>query len=416
MKLGDILINKYICVCKLGHGKFSEVWMCFEFKTRKYFAIKIFDDPEVAQHEMEMIDIIKRINSRHCLSYIETFTCNKVLHIVQPLMAGSLYDIMKSQYSHGLPFNAIIKIIYDLISALDNLHNTLGIIHTDIKPENILLVGHTLEIDFAIAKINNYLTGTSKKTPCKTIATQIKKLFTLNKTYEENNENDMCGSESGTSSILTASDIHSDHSSHIDRMYLNSDCSSEISISENLSEVIIDSSYISTPVAMLGDFGNSIVVADANQYGDLQTRHYRAPEIILRHNINEKSDIWAVGCTFYELLTGEVLFNPIKSDGITSDRQHLYDFQKILGDIPDYLKNGRKKIVFFRTDGTLKNFYEQSHININDLIKQKRCELSNEQFCDTIEFLSATLEYNVDKRPSASICKTFHLFRDRLTK
>lgn len=429
MKSGDIIINKYISICKLGHGMFSEVWMCIEFKTRKYFAIKIFEDPDVAEHEMEMIDIIKKHShqSKYCLSYIEKFTYNNVLHVVQPLLAGSLYDIMKSQYQHGLPFNTILKAIFDLLSALEYLHTTLKIIHTDIKPENMLLVGHTLEVDYAISKINNYLVKIPKKTTCKTIALQIKNLFTSNKIHTEMSEDEM--SDSDSNSDMTASDIHSEHSQHIDRMCLDSNNSSDdesdvLDESDESTEVIIDESYISKPNVVLGDFGNSILLADANKHGDLQTRHYRAPEIILRHNINEKSDIWAVGCTFYELLTGDILFDPNKTDHVTTDRQHLYDFQKILGDLPDYLKTGRKKRVFFRTDGTLKNFYSQTYTNVDDLIKQKMClgkstemdksplRISQKQFNDVMEFLMATLDYNVDRRPSASSCKKFRLFEE----
>lgn len=424
MKSGDIIINKYISIRKLGHGMFSEVWMCIEFKTRKYFAIKIFEDPDVAEHEMEMIDIIKKNShqSKYCLSYIEKFTYNNVLHIVQPLLAGSLYDIMKSQYQHGLPFNTILKAIFDLLSALEYLH-TLKIIHTDVKPENMLLVGHTLEVDYAISKINNYLVKTPKKTTCKTMATQIKNLFVSEKKETEMSDDEMYDSESN--SVMTASDIHSEHSQHIDRMCLDSDKSSDESDeSDDSTEVIIDESYIFKPTVVLGDFGNSIVFADANKYGDLQTRHYRSPEIILRHNINEKSDIWAVGCTFFELLTGEVLFDPNKNDGITTDRQHLYDFQKVLGNLPDYLKTSRKRSVFFRTDGTLKNFYSQTYTNMNDLIKQKMClgkstemdesplRISQKQFNNIMEFLMATLDYNVDRRPSASACKKFQLFAE----
>ena len=42
------------------------------------------------------------------------------------------------------------------------------------------------------------------------------------------------------------------------------------------------------------------------------TRYYRAPEVILAsHEYSKPIDIWGVGCTFAELLTGKVLF---KSD------------------------------------------------------------------------------------------------------
>mmetsp|Transcript_99781 Transcript_99781/g.149460 ORF Transcript_99781/g.149460 Transcript_99781/m.149460 type:complete len:95 (+) Transcript_99781:478-762(+) len=39
------------------------------------------------------------------------------------------------------------------------------------------------------------------------------------------------------------------------------------------------------------------------------TRYYRAPEVMLSsHEYNKPLDIWSVGCTFAELITGGVLF------------------------------------------------------------------------------------------------------------
>lgn len=39
------------------------------------------------------------------------------------------------------------------------------------------------------------------------------------------------------------------------------------------------------------------------------TRFYRAPEIMLsKHEYTKKVDVWSVGCTFAEVLTGKILF------------------------------------------------------------------------------------------------------------
>jgi serine/threonine protein kinase len=38
------------------------------------------------------------------------------------------------------------------------------------------------------------------------------------------------------------------------------------------------------------------------------TRQYKSPEIILEQDFNEKTDIWSLGCIFFELLVGEYLF------------------------------------------------------------------------------------------------------------
>ena len=43
-------------------------------------------------------------------------------------------------------------------------------------------------------------------------------------------------------------------------------------------------------------------------YTYVQSRFYRAPEVILRINYSEKVDIWSFGCILAELYTGEPLF------------------------------------------------------------------------------------------------------------
>ena len=54
----------------------------------------------------------------------------------------------------------------------------------------------------------------------------------------------------------------------------------------------------------------------------MQTRQYRAPEVILGYNYDETIDIWSLACIIFELLTGDVLFEPKsgksfgKNDGI----------------------------------------------------------------------------------------------------
>jgi serine/threonine-protein kinase PRP4 len=40
----------------------------------------------------------------------------------------------------------------------------------------------------------------------------------------------------------------------------------------------------------------------------LVSRFYRAPEIILGMEISYPVDVWAIGCTIYELWTGKILF------------------------------------------------------------------------------------------------------------
>jgi serine/threonine-protein kinase SRPK3 len=43
---------------------------------------------------------------------------------------------------------------------------------------------------------------------------------------------------------------------------------------------------------------------------DVQTRQYRAPEVILGAKYSTPIDVWSMACIVFELLTGDLLFEP----------------------------------------------------------------------------------------------------------
>ena len=55
------------------------------------------------------------------------------------------------------------------------------------------------------------------------------------------------------------------------------------------------------------DFGSGCLTHE-QVYTYVQSRYYRAPEVILRIPYSEKVDIWSLGCILAELYTGEPLF------------------------------------------------------------------------------------------------------------
>lgn len=93
---------------------------------------------------------------------------------------------------------------------------------------------------------------------------------------------------------------------------------------------------------------NMFEVADFNsaQIGDLNetagcTRWYRPPEAFFDADYTKESDIWSIGCIFYQVLTGKVLFPSsnskehvdmiIKRFGIPDDYEPMseYEFVKV---------------------------------------------------------------------------------------
>lgn len=59
------------------------------------------------------------------------------------------------------------------------------------------------------------------------------------------------------------------------------------------------------------DFGGA-VYDNENRHGTINTRQYRAPEVLLGLEWDEESDIWGVGCIAMELFTGDVLFQTVR--------------------------------------------------------------------------------------------------------
>ena len=113
-------------------------------------------------------------------------------------------------------------------------------------------------------------------------------------------------------------------------------------------ENILIKSYSRCEVKVI-DFGSSCFVTDRLSVY-IQSRSYRAPEVVLGLPYGPKIDIWSLGCIFCELLTGRVLF---ANDSVQT---MLARIQSLLGPFPAHmLERGRDVHKYFRArrDGSL---------------------------------------------------------------
>lgn len=58
----------------------------------------------------------------------------------------------------------------------------------------------------------------------------------------------------------------------------------------------------------MADFGSGCYDGE-NIYDYVQSRFYRAPEVILRLPFGRPVDVWSMGCVLAELYSGRPLFN-----------------------------------------------------------------------------------------------------------
>ena len=60
--IGEVLINRYVVIQKLGWGHFSTVWLCKDFKFDTYVAVKIQkSSPHYMEAAFDEVEILQKI-------------------------------------------------------------------------------------------------------------------------------------------------------------------------------------------------------------------------------------------------------------------------------------------------------------------------------------------------------------------
>lgn len=125
------------------------------------------------------------------------------------------------------------------------------------------------------------------------------------------------------------------------------------------------------------DFGGATFAGDHHSQM-INTRQYRAPEVILGLGWDEKSDIWSIGCIMAELFTGELLF------GTHEDIEHLALMEKILGNkLPKHMikkafrrYDAKKSSSFSKTKKRRRKNRSPSSITLEEIFTSEKWTLS----------------------------------------
>uniref|UniRef100_A0A7R9X0I1 non-specific serine/threonine protein kinase n=2 Tax=Craspedostauros australis TaxID=1486917 RepID=A0A7R9X0I1_9STRA len=134
---------------------------------------------------------------------------------------------------------------------------------------------------------------------------------------------------------------------------------------------------------------------------DIQTRQYRAPEVLIGSKYDTSADMWSLGCMTFELLTGDLLFDPRAGEEYDRDEDHLAMFQELLGKVPKRLAlDGRYSKNFFDKKGNLKNIKTLKFWPIQDVLMEKY-NFSKKDANDIADFMTPLLDFDPKTRSSA---------------
>lgn len=138
--------TRYTVVEMLGQGTFGQVVKCRDEVTDKLVAIKVLKNkPAYFKQGLLEIGILTVMNTnadptgeQHTLRFFDHFLYRNHLCLVNELLSMNLYELIKQNNFHGVSAALIRTFIRQVLMALDAMERA-GIIHCDMKPENILL-------------------------------------------------------------------------------------------------------------------------------------------------------------------------------------------------------------------------------------------------------------------------------------
>jgi serine/threonine-protein kinase SRPK3 len=339
VQLGNVFHQKYKIKSKLGWGHFSTVWLAEDCMRERDVAIKIVKSAkhytEAARDEVEILTKIAQNdpNNEKCvlqlLDHFDIYGPNGThVAMVFETLGCNLLTLIRMYKYKGIPVPIVRVVTKQILIGLEYLHKC-NIIHTDLKPENVLLA----------------------KTP---------------NIVQINNENE------GTKYLLPRS-------------------------KEEILEVFGDGCYR----AKIVDLGNACWTFK-HYTDDVQTRQYRSPEVILGSRYDTPIDIWSMGCMVFELLTGDLLFEPKSGRSYTKNDDHLAQMIELLGTIPKNIStSGKHASKYFNRKGDLLHIKKLKSWRLIDVLKDKY--QFPEEECIVIEnFLLPMINYYPHQRATAT--------------
>lgn len=154
----DIVIPGYTLTDRIGAGGYAEVWRA-EAPGGIQKAVKVvygYYDDEFASQELKALERIKGVRHPFLLSLERFEVVSGRLAILTELADMSLDQRLRqcrAEGHTGIPRDELLQYMADAAEALDFLSQRHSLMHLDIKPENLLILGDHIKVaDFGLVK------------------------------------------------------------------------------------------------------------------------------------------------------------------------------------------------------------------------------------------------------------------------
>ncbi|RSL67614.1 hypothetical protein CEP53_002903 [Fusarium sp. AF-6] len=356
--LGQVLNGRYQIATKLGYGASSTVWLArdlnrWRWSEEKYVAVKVNASGHLSrraspENEVEIMEHISRVNPQHkrwhfVRTLSDSFAVSGASGSHVCLVLEALREplwLYRRRYTGNFIPPEILKILVQMIlHGLDYLHTECQIIHTDLKPDNIMV--------------------------------KIEDASIFDRDAKDEYENPL-------------------PQKHLDgcTIYLSRNNYGPLAKPTGVIQVV--------------DFDLSVRTTPGQIHtGAIQGEIYRAPEVILNAGYNYSTDIWSLGVMLWDLLQGKPLFNPATSNNPDEydDHTHLGQITALIGLPPkDFLSRGQRTPMFYQNNGDLKDL---SIIPTDFTLEKSITCMSGEEKTRFLHFVKRMLTWCPEERSTA---------------
>src|SRR5690348_8124452 len=154
-RLQAALGDSYKLDSELGGGGMSRVFLAQEVRLGREVVVKVLPPEWAAGVSAERfereIQLAAKLQHPHIVPLLTAGANGDLLYYIMPRVEGQSLRARLVQ-EHELPIGEAVRILRDVCDALAYAHGH-GIVHRDVKPDNVLLSGkHALVTDFGVAK------------------------------------------------------------------------------------------------------------------------------------------------------------------------------------------------------------------------------------------------------------------------